>query len=189
MRATTTSSEPSASLVLEYQLTEDDVHHYCVAGRPRKCWRSCRHRKAAILILLALGAFLVGACYHAQGIRAVGLAIATTLGIVAALAWNRQSRIDSHICWLAGQMGLPEDFRLVVSSEGIAEEPSADSGDPGRSFGWSEVIALDRIDSLTVFRLRHGGCVLFIPDRVFPTPKARAEFVDRCRAWRKAASR
>ena len=189
MSATSTSSEPSASLVLEYQLTEDDIHHYCVAGRPRKCWRSCRHRKVALLILAALGLFLVGVCYHARGLRSASLAIGTTLVIVAALAWTRQARIDLHICRLAGEMGLPEDVRLVISAEGIVEEPAADSGDPGRSFGWSEVIAIERIDGLTVFRLRHGGCVLFIPDRVFSTPKARTEFVERCRGWRKAASR
>jgi hypothetical protein len=189
MSLTSTDSEPSASLVLEYRLTEDDIHHYCLAGRPRKCWRSCRHRKVALLILSALGLFLVGVCYHARGIRAGGLAIGTTLGIVAAFVWTRQARIDGHLCRLAGQMGLPEDFRLVVSAEGIVEEPAADSGDPGRSFGWSEVIAIDRIDRLTVLRLRHGGCVLFVPDRVFSTPEAREGFARSIRAWRKAASR
>jgi hypothetical protein len=189
MGATSTSSEPSASLVLEYRLTEDDIHHYCVAGRPRKCWRSCRHRKATILILAALGLFLVGICYHARGVRSASLALGTTFAIVAALAWTRQARIDGHICRLAGEMGLPEDFRLAVSPEGIVEEPGADSGDPGRSFGWSEVIAIDRIDGLTVFRLRHGGCLLFVPDRAFPTPAARLDFDERSRAWRKTASR
>ena len=189
MSAPPTSSEPSASLVLEYRLTEGDIHHYCVAGRPRKCWRSCRHRKATILTLAALALFLIGICYHARGVRSASLALGTTFAIVAALVWTRQARIDGHICRLAGDMGLPEDFRLVLSAEGIVEEPGADSGDPGRSFGWSEVIAIDRIDGLTVFRLRHGGCLLFVPDRAFATARNPPRIRQAARAWRKAGSR
>lgn len=177
-------SEPSTDLRLDYRLTEADVHHYCLAGRVGRCWRCCRGRKAAIGLLLALGYFLVGACFLGPGVRSGMLALGTTLVVVAAFAWVREARFEGCIDRLAREMGLPVDLRLVVTPEGIAEESS---DEPGRTFAWSEVVDVSRIDHLTLIRLRPAGGVLIVPDSAFQSPESRAEFAATLRQWREAA--
>ena len=180
--------EHSTTLPLEYRLTEADVHHYCTSDRARKCWRTCRRRKAAVLILALLGLFLVGMCYRARGGRAASLAMTTALVVLGALAWSREARADHRVCRLAREMGLPLDLRLVVSREGLAEESVSGPFDPGRTFAWSEVVDVSRVDRLTVIRLRPAGGVLIVPDRAFPSARARDDFLDNARACRQADS-
>jgi hypothetical protein len=176
--------DPSPPLRLEYRLAEPDVHHYCSGGLARKCWGCCRGRKLAMLLLVALGCFLVGTCFHAQGARAGGLALGTTLVVLAALAWAREARFEGQICRLARQMGLPRDLRLVVSPDGITEESDPETADPTRTFAWSEVLGVSRVDHLTVIRLRPAGGVLIVPDSAFATLEARTEFEATIRAYR-----
>jgi hypothetical protein len=159
---------------VEYQLTEADVHHYCSAGLAGKCWRSCRGRKTSILLLVALGCFLVGTCFHAQGVRAGGLALGTTLVVLAALAWGREARVE-------------RDLRLIVSSEGITEESGPEIDDPARTFAWPEVLDVSRMNHLTVIHLRPAGGVLIVPDSAFASDQRRAEFEEAIRAWRGSA--
>jgi hypothetical protein len=172
---------------VEYQLTEADVHHYCSAGLAGKCWRSCRGRKTSILLLVALGCFLVGTCFHAQGVRAGGLALGTTLVVLAALAWGREARVERCVCRVAGQFGLPRDLRLIVSSEGITEESGPEIDDPARTFAWPEVLDVSRMNHLTVIHLRPAGGVLIVPDSAFASDQRRAEFEEAIRAWRGSA--
>jgi hypothetical protein len=187
MAETTTPPEPSTSPDLEYRLTEADVRRYCIFGRPGKCWRACRQRKAALAILAILGVFLVGMCYHERGAWSGTLALGATLAVLIALAWSRQAWADRRVCRVARQVGLPSDLRVTVSPEGITKAPGPDPSDPGRTFAWSEVVEVDRIDGLTVIRLRPAGGVLIVPDRAFPTVEARDGFGRSVRAWREAA--
>ncbi len=182
-------TETSTPIVLEYQLTEADVRHYCISGRPGACWRTCRRRKLAILALAALGLFLIGDCYHSHGFRAGTIALVTTIGVLTALAWSHRAPADRRVCRLARDMGLPCDVRLVVSPEGFVKEPGASPDDPGRTFGWSDVVNVDHFDSVTVVKLRPARSLLIVPDRAFPSPEARAEVVETIREWRKAAGR
>jgi hypothetical protein len=179
--------EPSTPLHLEYRLTEADVRHYCSAGLARKCWRTCKSRKMALLLLATLGCFLVGICVHARGARAGGLALGTTLAVVAALAWGREAHQEGCVCRLAGQMGLPRDLRLVVSPEGITEESGPEIDDPARTFTWSDVVKVGHVDHLTVIRLRPAGGVLIVPDGAFASPEQRVKFVESMSAWRKGS--
>ena len=182
-------TEISTPLQLEYRLTESDVHHYCTSDRARKCWRSCHRRKAAVSILAMLVLFLVGMCYQARGGRSASLALTTTLAVLAMLAWSREARADHRVCRLAREMGLPLDLRLIVSRGGIVEESGSDPPDPRRTFAWSEVVDVSRVDHLTVIRLRPAGGVLIVPDRAFPSTKVREGFLEDARAWRAADSR
>jgi hypothetical protein len=173
---------------LEYRLTDVDVQHYCSAGLAGKCWRSCRGRKPAIVLLIALACFLVGICFHARGARAGGLALGTTLVVLAALAWSREARIERCVCRVAGQIGLPHDLRLVVSSDGIREESGPEIDDPDRTFPWSEVVDMSRVDHLTVIHLLPAGGVLIVPDSAFVSVEGRSKFEETIRAWRKSAT-
>jgi hypothetical protein len=187
MTETSTTPESSTPVVLEYQLTEADVHHYCIRGRPRACWLTCRDRKTAMLVLAALGLFLIGMCYHSYGFRSGTLALVTTLGVLTALAWSHRAPADRRICRLAHEMGLPCDVRLVVSPEGIVKSPGASPDDPGRTFTWSDVVGFDRLDDLTIVRLRPARSLLIVPDRAFPDAEARAKVAEKVRRWRGAA--
>jgi hypothetical protein len=173
-------------LRVEYRLTEADVHLYCSSGLAGKCWRSCRRRKTAIVLLIALGCFLVGTCFRTHGLRAGGLALGTTLVVVAALAWGREIWFERCVDRLAGQMGLPRDLRLVVTPEGIVEESGTEIDDTGRTFAWSEVVEVSRIDHLTVIHLRPAGGVLIVPDSAFSSPEERTEFETTIQAFRKS---
>jgi hypothetical protein len=179
--------EPTTELRLDYRLTEADVHHYCSAGRVGRCWRCCRGRKAALTLLFALGCFLVGACFLGHGARSGMLALGTTLVVLATFAWIREARFEGCVERLAQEMGLPRDLRLIVSPEGIAEESEAPSGELGRTFAWSEVVELSRIDHLTLIRLRPAGGVLIVPDSAFESIGSRLEFERTLRKWREAA--
>lgn len=141
----------------------------------------------AVLLLAALGFFLVGICFHAQGARAGGVALGTTLLVVAALAWGREALFERCVCRLARQMGLPRDLRVVVSADGILEESAGDSDDPSRVFAWPDVVDVSRVDHLTVIRLRPAGGVLIVPDSAFAAPEGRLEFEEALRSWRGSA--
>jgi hypothetical protein len=179
--------QPMTDLHLDYRLTEADVHHYCSAGRVGKCWRCCRGRKAAMALLAALGCFLVGVCFLGHGARSGMLALGTTFVVVAAFAWIREARFEGCVERLARETGLPHDLRLVVSPDGIAEESEAPAGDRARTFAWSEVVEVSRIDRLTLIRLRPAGAVLIVPDSAFESTESRLEFERTLREWREAA--
>ena len=141
------------------------------------------------MILAALGLFLIGLCYHSHGVRSGTLALVTTIGVVLALAWSRRAWSDRRICRMARELGLPCDVRLAISPGGLAKAPGADPDDPGRTFEWSEVLAVDRLDSLTVIHLHPAGGVLIVPDRAFATTEGRVNLVENIRGWRAAAVR
>ncbi len=186
--ATAILDEPSTPTVLEYQLTEADVRRYCVAGRPRACWLACRERKVGLAILGAIWAFLVGLCFARHGATAGSLALGSSLAVVLFLTWLRRARSDHRVCRLARAMGLPYALRLVVSDQGIVKEPGDDPSDPGRSFAWSEVVEVARVDALTVVRLRPAGALLIVPDRAFPDPEAREALARHAQGWLDAAA-
>ncbi len=173
---------------LEYRLTEADVHHYCSGGLVRKCWGCFRGRKVAILLLVALGVFLVGTCFRTHGTRAGGLALGTALIVLGALAWGRELCFERCVCRVAGQFGLPRDLRLVVSPEGITEESGPEIDDPSRTFAWSEPVALRRVERLTAIHLRPAGAVLIVPDSAFSSEESRDEFEEAALSWREAAT-
>lgn len=182
-------SEPSEPIHLRFRLGESDVRHYCTSGRARKCWRCCRARKAALLTLLAVGAFLVGTSHQAHGVRSSVLLLATTTVVLAALAWDHEARIERRILLLARTLGLPREVDLVVSPEGIVEASANGSLEPSRTFLWSEVLEVFRIDHLRVFQLRPAGGVLIVPDGAFASSEDRLAFADRVQAWRIAGSK
>jgi hypothetical protein len=173
--------------VVEYRLTEADVRHYATAGRARACRRLGREQGWGLLPLIAVGLLLFGLCYQSHGIRAVGLAVGTTLAVLLACARLREAGTCRRACRLARDLGVPLDLRLTASALGLVKDPAPDGSDPGRRFGWSEVVEVDRVDHLTVIRLRPAGGVLLIPDRAFPDPEARGQFAARARHWRDSA--
>ena len=175
-------------ICLDYRLSEEDVHHYCSASRGRRCWRCCRGRKAALVVLASLGLFLVGTCFRANGVRSGMLALGTTIVVLAALAWWREARFEGCVGRLARQMGIPRELHLVVTTEGIAEESDPETAGPPRIFRWSEVVEVARVDHLTVIRLRPAGGVLIVPDSAFAGPEGRAEFEQVIHAWQGAAT-
>ena len=56
--------------------------------------------------------------------------------------------------------------------------------DTGRTFAWSEVVEVSRIDHLTAIHLRPAGGVLIVPDSAFNSPEERAEFETTIQAFR-----
>ena len=137
-----------------------------------------------MLVLAALGLFLVGLCFHAVGLRPGSLALVTTLVVLAALTWSREARAEHRVCGLARSMGLPRDLRLVFFPGGISEDSTPETPDPDRTFAWSEIVEIFRVDRLTVIRLRPAGGILIVPDRALALPGQRADFDEWIRAWR-----
>ena len=142
-----------------------------------------------MLILVALGLFLVGLCYWTVGARPGSLALVTTLAVLVALSWSREARAEHRVCRLARYLGLPRDLRLRFLPGGIAEESTPEALEPDRTYSFPEIVEILRIDRLTVIRLRPAGGVLIVPDRAFAAPEQRAEFEEWVRAWRSAARR
>ena len=178
--------EPSTSILIEYRLTEADVRHYGSAGLAIRFWRSCRGRKLALATMAALGGFLVGVCFHGDGIRAGGIAVGVTLAVIAALALAREVWFERQVHRLARQLGLPRAFRLLLSAEGITELVGPEIDDLARMFAWSEVVQVSRVDHLTVIRLRPASAVLIVPDSAFPSRGRRTEFEHQLQGWRSA---
>ncbi len=173
--------ELSAPLHLEYNLSKADVRHYCSAGLAWRCWKSCRGRKAALLLLVVLVCLILGTCVQAHGLRVVWLVLGTTLIVVALLAVGREVVREWSICRVARLMGFPRVLRIVVSHDGIFEESGPRLDDAARMFAWSEVVDVSRMDHLTVIRLRPAGGVLIVPDSAFSSPDGRAEFEEAVR--------
>lgn len=189
MAVTLPSRKCPPPLVLEYRLVEEDVRHYAASGRLRACGQLCRRQGRGMLAPAALGGLLFGLCLGAHGARAAGVAIGATLGVLAAIAWLRRSWACRCSCRLAREAGVPLGLRLTASDRGLVKDPAPDGSDPGRTFEWPEVTEVDRVDHLTVFRLRSAGSVLLIPDRAFADAGARERFVDQVRDWRRYAAR
>ncbi len=188
MVPTTADSLPSSSIALHYRLTEADVRCHVRSGRARACRRICRDQGWGMIPLLALGLLLFGLCWRSHGFRPVGRAIAATAAVLGGFAWLREARTCRRACRMARDLGIPLDLRLTVTPEGITQEPAPDGSDPGRTFAWSQVAGIDRVDPMTVIRLQPAHGVLLIPDRAFADAAAAGQFAARARDWQRAAA-
>lgn len=180
--------ESRSPLVVEYQLTEADVRRFATSGRARACRRLCREQGWGILPLVGLGLLLFGLCYRSHEAWAVVVALGTTMAVLAAFARLREARSCRRVCRLARDLGVPLDLRVAASTAGIAKDPAPDGSDPGRTFAWSEVVEIGRVDHLTVIRLRPAGSVLLIPDRAFGDDESRERFAGEVLGWHRASS-
>jgi hypothetical protein len=187
MTETETIAEPGKSFELEYRLTEADVRHYATSGKVRACGQLCRNQGWDLVPLAPVALLLFALCYRANGVRSVALMLATFLAVLGVLGWLRWFGFCRWECRLAHDVGVPLDLHLSVSPAGITKGASADESDPSRTFVWSEVVEVERVDHLTVIRLRPAGGVLLIPDRAFLDEPARVEFEARARDWQRAA--
>jgi hypothetical protein len=183
MSETISSTESAESFVLEYRLTEADVRHYATSGKVRACRQLCRNQGWGLLLVLAIGLFLFGLIYRSHGVRSVALMLAVSLTVLGALGWLRRARYSGKECRLARDVGIPLDIHLSVTAGGITKDESADESDPSRTFHWSEVVEIVRVDHLIAIRLRPAGAVLLIPDRAFRDDLARDRFETQIRAW------
>ncbi len=168
---------------LEYRLLEEDVRRYCSSNRAGLVRRSIRGRIAGLLLLAALGGFLVGICFQAKGGRSGWLAVGSALAVVLGLAGSRRALDERSIGVIARRMGIPRDLRVVVSARGVAED-----SDPPRTFSWDEVVEVSRNDHQTVIRFRPAGGLLIVPDRAFLATEGRVEFEAAVRSFRDEAS-